>query len=184
MEELAQEESRALRDASAYLEEEKAAALELSEAETSAVEATRRADELERNGRVDRKTFEQSGAALALVDVKRQQLKSREAKRATREATAKDLRAQIEELRSQLARYAGALEEDLASGREKVAAKAREGLEYEERFEQVTRVVVTHLKGKPECRELLNDFITNAGQPSAAAEAQQPAAVRAMAEAS
>lgn len=183
VEELAQEESRALRDAAAYLEEEKAAAVELGEAEISAVDATKRADELERSGRGDRKTFEQSGAALALVDVKRHQLKSREAKRTTREATAKDLRAQIEELRSQLARYAGALEEDLASGREKVAAKAREGLEYEERFEQVTRVVVSHLKGKPECRELLNDFITNAGQPSAAAEPQQPI-VRPMAEAS
>lgn len=183
VEELAQEESRALRDAAAYLEEEKVATVELNEAETAATEATKRADELERSGRADRRTFEQSGAALALVDVKRQQLKSREAKRASREATAKDLRTQIEELRSQLARYAGALEEDLASGREKVAAKAREGLEYEERFEQVTRVVVSHLKGKPECRELLNDFITNAGQPSAAAEAQQPI-VRPMAEAS
>ncbi len=183
VEELAQEESRALRDAAAYLEEEKSATIELNEAEIAAVEATKRADELERSGRGDRKTFEQSGAALALVDVKRQQLKSREAKRTTREATAKDLRTQIEELRSQLARYAGALEEDLASGREKVAAKAREGLEYEERFEQVTRVVVSHLKGKPECRELLNDFITNAGQPSAAAEAHQPN-VRPMAEAS
>lgn len=183
VEELAQEESRALRDASAYMEEEKSAAIELSEAEAGALEATKRADELERTGRGDRKSFEQSGAALALVDVKRQQLKSREAKRTTREATAKDLRAQIEELRSQLARYAGALEEDLASGREKVAAKAREGLEYEERFEQVTRIVVSHLKGKPECRELLNDFITNAGQPSAAVEAQQPLA-RPMAEAS
>lgn len=172
VEELAQEESRALRDASAYSEEERAAVTELADAESHAVEATRRADEFERAGRIDRKVFEQSGAALALVEVKRQQLKAREAKRTARESTAKDLRTQIEELRSQLARYAGALEEDLASGREKVAAKAREGLEYEERFEQVTRVVVTHLKGKPECRELLNEFITNAGQPSAAAEAQ------------
>src|SRR5690606_19416356 len=106
VEELAQEESRALRDAAAYLEEEKSAAVELSEAETSAFEANKRADELERSGRGDRRIYEQSGAALALVDVKRHQLKSREAKRTTREATAKDLRAQIEELRSQLARYA------------------------------------------------------------------------------
>lgn len=181
VEELAQEESRALRDAAAYLEEEKTASVELSEAEVGAAEATKRADELERSGRMDRRVFEQAGAALALVDVKRQQLKVRESKRTLRETTARDLRTQIEELRSQLARYAGALEEDLASGREKVAAKAREGLEYEERFEQVTRVVVSHLKGKPECRELLNDFITNAGQPSAAAEA--PLA-RPMAEAS
>ena len=174
--------ARALRDAAAYVEDEKLAAQELGQAEQRAVEALRRADELERQGRADRTTFEQAGAAGALLDVKRQALKSKEAKRSAREITAKDLRTQIEELRSQLARYAGALEEDLASGREKVAAKAREGLEYEERFEQATRVVVSHLKGKPECRELLNEFITNGGPLSAAAEANAP--VRPMAEAS
>ena len=38
-----------------------------------------------------------------------------------KDAQARDLRRQIEELRAQLARYAEALEEDLASGREKVA---------------------------------------------------------------
>ena len=182
VEELAQEESRALRDAAAYVEEEKFAAQEVGQAEQRAAEALRRADDYERQGRMDRAVFEQAGAATALVEVRRQALKSREAKRSAREITAKDLRTQIEELRSQLARYAGALEEDLASGREKVAAKAREGLEYEERFEQVTRVVVSHLKGKPECRELLNEFISNGGHLSAAAEANP--LVRPMAEAS
>src|SRR6187549_1720748 len=51
VEELAQEESRALRDASAYTEEERSAVTELAEAESHAVEATRRADDLERGGR-------------------------------------------------------------------------------------------------------------------------------------
>src|SRR6187549_2945590 len=50
-------------------EEERAAVTELAEAESHAVEATRRADDLERGGRGDRKVFEQSGAALALVEV-------------------------------------------------------------------------------------------------------------------
>src|SRR5204862_1232960 len=92
---------------------------------------------------------------------KRQQLKQREAKRSAREATAKDLRRQIEELRAQLARYAEALEEDLASGREKVAARTREGLKFEDAFQKATGVLITHLKGKPECRELMNEIVPN-----------------------
>jgi serine/threonine-protein kinase len=161
VEELAQEESRALRDAANYAEEEKAARTELHNAERQAEEATRLATDAERNGTGQRSVFERCGAALAMVDVRRQELKSRETKRAAREATARDLRQQIEELRAQLARYAEALEEDLASGREKVATRAREGLEYESRFEQASGVIVQQLKGKPECRELLNDFISS-----------------------
>ena len=76
-----------------------------------------------------------------------------------KEAQAKSLRGQIEELRGQLARYAEALEEDLASGREKVATRTRDGLHMEETFKKVSNTIVTHLKGKPECRDLLNEFI-------------------------
>jgi serine/threonine-protein kinase len=119
---------------------------------------------------------------MAMVEVKRQQLAAKEAKRAAREATARDLRKQIEELRAQLSRYAEALEEDLSSGREKVANRARDGLRYEEGFKELTRVIVEHLKGKPECRELLNEFVSTGasaaasvpkdggGQPGAAAQ--------------
>jgi eukaryotic-like serine/threonine-protein kinase len=125
-----------------------------------------RANDGERSRTATRATFEQAGAAMALVEVRRQDLKNKEAKRAAREATARGLRAQIEELRGQLARYAEALEEDLSAGREKVASRAREGLEYEERFENATRAIVSHLKGKAECRELLNDFIAKGGAPA------------------
>jgi len=105
-------------------------------------------------------------------------LKTRETRRTGREASAADLRRQIEELRGQLARYAEALEEDLATGREKVAARAREGLKYEKSFFEASNVLMTHLKGKPECRELMNEL--TAGEqdsqqqspgPSRAAEA-------------
>jgi hypothetical protein len=164
VEELAQEESRALRDAANYAEEEKVARVDLQKAERQAEDAQRAANEAERTQSGTRAVFEQTGAALAMLDVRRQELKSREAKRAAREATSRDLRAQIEELRAQLARYAEALEEDLASGREKVATRAREGLEYETRFEQATQTIVNQLKGKPECRELLNEFISSGGQ--------------------
>jgi serine/threonine-protein kinase len=173
VEELAQEESRALRDATNYAEQENAARAELQVAEREAEAAAKLAADAERSKRMDRAIFEASGAALALAKVRHQELKSREAKRAAREATAKDLRKQIEDLRAQLARYAEALEEDLASGRSKVAARAREGLEYEEQFERVSRVVVTQLKGKPECRELLTEFIASGVGPASAAKISQ-----------
>ncbi len=174
VEELAQEESRALREASKFAEQENSALAELQQAERQAGDATRKADEAERNQRFDRALFEEAGAALALVQVLGKELKAKAAQRTAREATAKDLRKQIDDLRQQLARYAEALEEDLAAGRGKVAARAREGLQYEESFERASRVVVSQLKGKPECRELLNDFIANGGAPVSNSVPGQP----------
>jgi eukaryotic-like serine/threonine-protein kinase len=184
VEELAQEESRALRDAASYLDEEKVAQTELLRAEANAEEAKTRANTAERDRTATRAIYEQCGAAVALVEVKRHSLKAKEAKRATRELTGRDLRGQIEELRGQLARYAEALEEDLASGREKIAARTREGLDFEERFDGATRVIIAQLKGKPECRELLNTFMAtgHGGQPSSPGDAASPP--RTLAEAS
>ena len=175
VEELAQEESRALRDAAAHADEEEAARAELAAAEVHATDSAARAADAERTGRGSRQIYEQSGAALAMVEVKRQQLKQREAKRATREATAKDLRRQIEELRAQLARYAEALEEDLASGREKVAARTREGLKFEDAFTKSTGLLTTHLKGKPECRELMTEILANGEGGSTVVEPKKDA---------
>jgi eukaryotic-like serine/threonine-protein kinase len=58
----------------------------------------------------------------------------------------------------QLARYAEALEEDLSAGREKVGAKAREGIKYERLFTEASNLLVEHLKGKPECRDLMAEL--------------------------
>jgi serine/threonine-protein kinase len=93
-----------------------------------------------------------------MVTAKREWLTSRRAKRDQREAVARDLRAQIEELRGQLARYAEALEEELQGGRDKVAVRAREGLTYERAYHEAATVLLGHLKGKPECRDLLNEL--------------------------
>jgi serine/threonine-protein kinase len=164
VEELAQEESRALRDVAALQEEEGASRLDLEKAEALARELKTKADNAERSGEGTRAVFEQAGASQAVLEVKHQHLKAREVKRAAREATAKDLRAQIEQLRSQLARYAEALEEDLAAGREKVAKRARDGLAYEEAFKETSNFIVRHLRGKPECRELLDEFVSSGGQ--------------------
>jgi eukaryotic-like serine/threonine-protein kinase len=155
VEELAQEESRSLRDAAAYGEEEEAARRELTAAQQLAKEKVAQADLAERGGQGTRAIYEGAGAARAMVEAKRQWLQTREARRAGREATARDLRRQIEELRAQLSRYAEALEEDLAAGREKVTARTREGIRLEQTFHDSSHVLTDHLKDRPECRDLM-----------------------------
>jgi len=83
--------SRALSaTAQAHAEEEEAARGELrGGANARAHESAARANEADRAGKGSRQIYEQSGAALAMVEVKRQQLKQREAKRSAREAIAK-----------------------------------------------------------------------------------------------
>jgi serine/threonine-protein kinase len=177
VEELAHEESRVLREAAAYAEEETAAKQELVRAEQAARERGAIADQAERTGQGHRAVFEAAGAAVAMVEAQKQWLKTREVRRTAREATAGDLRRQIGELRDQLARYAEALEEDLSSGREKVALRTREGLKYEKSFADAFSLLTNHLKGKPECRDLMNEL--NAGtageQAEGATEADGPA---------
>jgi len=158
VEELAHEESRVLREGAAFQEEAEKVRAELVAAERAAVVAKGQADAAERSGQASRAIFERAGAAEAVILAKREWLQNREAKQAAREATARDLRRQIDELRAQLSRYAEALEEDLASGREKVAARTREGLAFEKAFTEVTGTLMAHLKGKPECRDLMMEL--------------------------
>jgi eukaryotic-like serine/threonine-protein kinase len=158
VEELAQEESRALREAASRSEEENSTREALVRAERNAQDAVAVADQAEQAGRGTRQVFEAAGAARALVDAKREHIAHQESRRVERETYARDLRRQIEELRSQLGRYAEALDEDLAQGREKVAARAREGLRYEKTFTDGSAVLLSNLKGKPECRDLLNEL--------------------------
>jgi len=123
--------------------------------------------------------FERSGAAMALVDARREQLKEHENRAAAKDSQARDLRRQIEELRAQLARYAEALEEDLTSGREKVAARTREGLAYEKAFSEVSILLLNHLKTRPEARDLLQELIDamhgQSGSAGTKGESRSPA---------
>ncbi len=164
VEELAHEESRVLREAAAYAEEETVASQELGRAEQTSKERGSIADQAERSGQGTRQVFEAAGAAAAMVEAQKQWLRTREAKRTNRESTAGDLRRQIEELRGQLARYAEALEEDLSSGREKVALRTREGLKYEKAFGEAFALLMSHLKGRPECRDLMSELKAGPGE--------------------
>lgn len=167
VEELAQEESRALRDAAAYAEEEEIARRELGSAQQTAKEKVALADQADRAGKGTRAVFEAAGASVAMVEAKRQWLQTREARRAGREATARDLRRQIEELRAQLARYAEALEEDLQAGREKVAQRAKEGLRFEKAFQDASKTLIEALRGKQECRDLMAELESSPAQQQA-----------------
>jgi eukaryotic-like serine/threonine-protein kinase len=170
VEELAQEESRSLRDAAAYGEEEETARRELVAAQQLSKEKVAQADAAERANQGSRAIYEGAGAARAMVEAKRQWLQTREARRGGREATARDLRRQIEELRAQLGRYAEALEEDLQAGREKVAARTREGLRFEQTFQDASNLLTEHLKDRPECRDLMTQ-LTGPGQDREGANA-------------
>ncbi len=166
VEDLAQDESKALRDAATFAEEEAQARRELAHAQSSAKEHIAAADHAERNGQGSRTLYERAGAARALVDVKASWVHNRKKRREDFEKVASDLRGQIEDLRGQLTRYAGAVEDDLNSGREKVAAKSREGLTYEKQFHQGSEVIIANLRGRPEVRELLVELGEAAPLPS------------------
>jgi len=163
VEELAHEESRALREAVAEQKEVVRIKEQLVVAERTSTTAKVQADGVGSQAQAPaaRLIFERCGAAFALVDARREQLAEKEQKAQVKDAQAKDLRRQIEELRSQLARYAEALEEDLAQGREKVAARTREGLAFEKAFSEVSTLLLNHLKAKPEVRDLLQDLLAN-----------------------
>jgi serine/threonine-protein kinase len=163
VEELAHEESRALRDASAEQQEAARLKEQVQVAERAAGTARAQADQAAQQGgnaTALRAVFERAGAAAALVEARREQLTDREQKAQVKDAQARDLRRQIDELRAQLARYAEALEEDLASGREKVAARTREGLQYEKSFSDASTLLINHLKTKPEARDLLQELLS------------------------
>jgi len=158
VEELAQEESKALREAQSYGEEEEQALRELSEVRRAAKDHIAAADHAEKLGQGSRTLFERAGAARALVDAKTAWSDNRKRRREARESAAGDLRRQIEELRAQLSRYAEAVEEDLNVGREKVAKKSREGLAYERRFVEASQLLIEHLRARPEVRDLLAEI--------------------------
>ncbi len=171
VEELAHEESRVLREAAADAEDCEKVRGELAIAEKGALAARQQADVAMRGGTFDPSVYERAGAASATSKAKRDQLGRYEAKKGAREATARDLRRQIEDLRAQLVRYAEALEEDLAQGREKVGQKTREGLSFEKAFAEASQLLLSHLRNRPECRDLVTQLM-NAGVSEAAPESK------------
>jgi eukaryotic-like serine/threonine-protein kinase len=161
VEELAAEESRTLREAGGEREESERVLGSIKQSEKRATEAASRADQTAKEVRdvaTLRRVFEEAGAARAQVEELARIAQRHEGRAAQREEAAKDLRRQIDELKAQLSRYGDALENDLATGRERIATRVREALGYEAAFVQSTALLMTHLKGRPECRELIEEL--------------------------
>ncbi len=158
VEDLAGEESRALRDASAerdvlsqFVLKRKKSQRELKAAEAAAQAAGKDAKSI-------RSAYESLGGARAEINVLDSVARDYEQRARSKEDAAAERRKQIERLRSQLKRYSEALENDLQTGRERIASRVREALEYENAFGEASDLLLDHLRDKPECRELLEDI--------------------------
>jgi len=160
VEELAEEESRTLRDAAAERERVEGLQRKLSHANQAwevahqrAVQASAGATPAE-----TRAAFEDVGASRARAQTLQEVITDHQADVQQKESAAADLRRQIEELRAQLQRYSDALETDLSAGRDRIVTRVREALGYEKRFVEASSTLMTHLKDRPECAELVEEL--------------------------
>ena len=175
VEELSHEESRVAREALAERASANKLATAVTEAEAHRVEAAERADRTTSTDSTPAKlraSFEEVGGAQARVATLREVRKDYVTRAEAKETHAEGLRSQVTELRSQLQRYGEALENDLAAGRERIASRVREALGYEKAFSTSSGTLINHLRGRPECRELLEELASEmdgaSGKPSRA----------------
>jgi serine/threonine-protein kinase len=105
-----------------------------------------------------RRSYETLGAARAKVDTLEAVSRDYDRRARIKEDVAGERRKQIEELRAQLKRYSEALENDLQTGRERIANRVREALTYEKAFGEASTLLLDHLRDKPEVRELLEEI--------------------------
>ncbi len=155
VEELAGEESRAMREAAA--ERERGARLTAlrSRAEQDLRSAQEQASRT--RGPELAKAYQAMGGAQARSETLQTVIGDYERRAKDREQYATSLRKQIDDLKAQLQRYSEALENDLQSGRDRIASRVREALGYEQAFQDASATLLEHLRGRPECRELLED---------------------------
>ncbi len=158
VEELAGEESRALRDASTERDMLSQVILRRKRAQREYLTAQAEVKAAGSNIERIRRGHEVLGAARAQAEVLESVARDYERRARTKEDIAAERRKQIEELRAQLKRYSEALEADLQAGRERIANRVREALDYEKAFGNASDLLLDHLRDKAECRELLEDI--------------------------
>lgn len=153
VEELAGEESRALRDAQRERERAARTNAQKSTAQQEFDASRRRIQGGEQTPTLLQACGAAHGRAEALGSVQADY-----DRRATeREQYGAGLRKQVDELKAQLVRYSDALETDLQSGRDRIATRVREALGYEKAFMEASGSLLSHLAGRPECQEVLED---------------------------
>lgn len=160
VEELAGDESRALREASGQRERANELGILREQTNQQLSLARKRLDAARQPGTdlsVLERALTEVGAAQARIETLTAVMSDYERRAEEREHHARGLRKQIDDLKSQLLRYSEALENDLGAGRERIATRVREALSYEKSFGDASSVLIQHLSGRPECRELIED---------------------------
>jgi len=159
VEELAGEESRALREAAAHEERLHALSVQRREAMTLHTQIDAHIRNQERP--VSHEIYERLGAARARAETLREVQDEYQRRADERRRYATGLKQQIRDLRTQLSRYSEALEGDLQAGRERIERRVAEALEYEKDFYEAVKLLSDHLRGRPECREVLDEELLN-----------------------
>lgn len=163
VEELAGEESRAMRDAQRERDRADRTETLRAGAERELVGARGRYQQGDHSPELMQSLGAASGRVETLTAVKGDYVRRAE----EREKYGTSLRKQVDELKSQLQRYSEALENDLQAGRDRIATRVREALGYEKTFMEASTILLDHLKGRPECRELLEDVAEEMAQEQA-----------------
>jgi serine/threonine protein kinase/predicted nucleic acid-binding Zn-ribbon protein len=159
VEELAEEESRTLRETSAERKRVDEIQTRLQEANQHWERAHARANQSSGHDMAQLRTvYEEVGVWRARAQTLQEVINDHQQRVQQRERTASDLRRQIEDLRAQLQRYSEALENDLSAGRERIATRVKEALGYEKGFAEASELLKRHLKDRPECRELMEEM--------------------------
>jgi serine/threonine-protein kinase len=158
VEDLAGEESRALRDASAERDVLSHLILKRKKSQRELRAAQAEVEAAGNDVNRIRRGHEALGGARAEIEVLESVARDYDQRARNKEEAAAERRKQIEQLRAQLKRYSEALENDLQTGRERIANRVGKALEYENAFGEASDLLLDHLSDKPECRELLEDI--------------------------
>ncbi|MFK8003007.1 MAG: protein kinase [Polyangiales bacterium] len=153
VEELAGEESRALRDA----QRERERAGRTNAQKTKAQQEFGATRARIQGGEQTAALLQACGAAHGRADALSAVQADYERRASEREQYGAGLRKQVDELKAQLVRYSDALETDLQSGRDRIATRVREALSYEKAFMEASTALLAHLAGRPECQDVLED---------------------------
>ena len=158
VEELAGEESRALREASAERDRMSSSVRQKAVAEDRLRVAEQKA--LSTGQAAEHQAV---GMARGQIEVLSQVIEKSETRASAGEEHGAQLRKQIDELRAQLKRYSEALESDLQVGRDRISKRVKEALSYEEEFQSSATLLMNHLDGRAECRELVEQISKDIG---------------------
>jgi serine/threonine-protein kinase len=163
VEDLAAEESRALRQAKAHAADVARAKKDFEALQRHSGEARRQAETAAAAREFNPAIYEHAGAALAAMTAKGEEYGRYEQRQTTCEEQSRGLRRQIDQLRAQLDRYFEALESDLSRGRTQIVERTSEGLKFEAAFGEVSNKLLRELRDKPECRDLVPDILKHGG---------------------